>query len=130
MGRRLQLQSSLLQLLYWWPRQLFVSFQNPEKEEEEDEKEKVEENKQQEEQNESRSTMQSSLAMARSCTLGIWQLFHFFAVIQEEEVENEEEEDEEKEEVEKEEEEVTTTMSLPEECSRVAFEVKAIVSFH
>ena len=31
---------------------------------------------------------------------------------------------------EKGEEEVTTTMSLTEQCSRVAFEVKAIVSFH
>ena len=44
----------------------------PENEEEEDEKEKVEENKQHEEENEIRSTMQSSAAMARSCTLGIW----------------------------------------------------------
>ena len=51
----------------------------PENKEEEDEKEKVEENKQQEEENEIRTTMQSSVAMARICTLGKWQLFHFFS---------------------------------------------------
>ena len=48
----------------------------------------------------------------------------FFPVNQEEEKEKGEEE------VEKNEEEVTTTMSLPEQCSRVALNVKAIVSFH
>ena len=55
---------------------------NEEEKEKEDEKEKVEENKQQEEEeeeeNEIRTTMQSSVAMAQSCTLGIRQLFHSF----------------------------------------------------
>ena len=76
MGRRLQLQSSLLQLCVLVAKAIVCFF--PENKEEEDEKEKVEENKQQEEENEIRTTMQSSVAMARSCTLGKWQLFHFF----------------------------------------------------
>ena len=52
-------------------------FPQNEKEKKQDEKENIE-NKQQEEENEIRTTMQSSVAMAQSCTLGIRQLFHSF----------------------------------------------------
>ena len=82
MGRRLQLQSSLSQpssrvvlvakaIVCFFP-------QNNEEEAKEDEKENMEENKQQDEENEIRTTMQSSVAMTQSCTLGIRQLFHSF----------------------------------------------------
>ena len=82
MGRKLQLQSSQSQpssrvVLVAKAIASFFPGNNEEKEKE-DEKERVEENKQQEEENEIRHTMQSSIAMAQSCTLGIRQLFHFF----------------------------------------------------
>ena len=46
-------------------------------EEKDDEKERMEENKHQEE-DKIRTTMQSSIAMTQSCTIGIRQLFHLF----------------------------------------------------
>ena len=56
---------------------MFLSTNN-EEEAKEDEKENMEEYKQQEEENEIRTTMQSSVAITKSCTLGIRQLFYSF----------------------------------------------------
>ena len=74
MGRRSQLQSSLSQpssRVVLVAKAIVCFFPGNNVEEEEDEKEKVEEN-------ENRSTMQSSVAMPQSCSLGIKQLFHSF----------------------------------------------------
>ena len=81
MGRKLQLQSSLSQpssRVVLVAKAILCFFPGSNEEEKEDEKERVEENKQQEEENEIRHTMQSSVGMAQSCTLGIRQLFNFF----------------------------------------------------